>query len=233
VRRVGEIIDEIDLHGKNQELVNELVSLATRHGILTPYTSFLADENANIRDVASTQLQTGAALDALQRESGDFAFRQRQVKGNLQTASQAGSGYAIDMGFYGAGGYPGASAGGLASGGARRGAIFGGMPGGAGAAPATTPSAMPGMGMSRTEALAESPAVATTVINVGKKTFFQRKDRWEDSVLTEEQLQNVKRIERYSDEYFALSKQYGKEVAKYLALEGKVVILLGNQAYEF
>ena len=36
LRRVGEIIDEIDLHGKNQELVNELVALATRHGILTP-----------------------------------------------------------------------------------------------------------------------------------------------------------------------------------------------------
>ena len=45
MRRVGEIIDEIDLHGKNQELVNELVALATQHGILTPYTSFLADEN--------------------------------------------------------------------------------------------------------------------------------------------------------------------------------------------
>ena len=57
VRRVGEILDEIDLKGKNEELVNELVALATRHGILTPYTSFLADENTNIRDVAAMQLQ--------------------------------------------------------------------------------------------------------------------------------------------------------------------------------
>src|SRR5437763_3568212 len=44
MRRIGEIIDEIDLKGKNDELVKELVSISTRHGILTPYTTFLADE---------------------------------------------------------------------------------------------------------------------------------------------------------------------------------------------
>ena len=58
VRRVGEIIDEIDLHGQNQELVNELIALATKHGILTPYTSFLADETANVRDLASSRQRT-------------------------------------------------------------------------------------------------------------------------------------------------------------------------------
>ena len=52
VRRVGEILDELDLQGKNDELVKELVELATRHGILTPYTSFMADENANVHDLA-------------------------------------------------------------------------------------------------------------------------------------------------------------------------------------
>ena len=48
MRRIGEIIDEIDLKGKNDELVKELVALSTKHGILTPYTSFLADENAPV-----------------------------------------------------------------------------------------------------------------------------------------------------------------------------------------
>ena len=52
-RRVGEIIDELDLKGRNEELVNELVALATEHGILTPYTSFLADETSDVRDVAA------------------------------------------------------------------------------------------------------------------------------------------------------------------------------------
>ena len=47
MRRVGEILDEIDLKGKNDELVKELVMLSTKHGIITPYTSFLADETGN------------------------------------------------------------------------------------------------------------------------------------------------------------------------------------------
>ena len=54
VRRVGEILDQIDLNGRNEELVKELVELATRHGILTPYTSFMADETTNLHDVAGT-----------------------------------------------------------------------------------------------------------------------------------------------------------------------------------
>ena len=236
VRRVGEIIDEIDLHGKNQELVNELVSLATRHGILTPYTSFLADENANIRDVAAVQLQAGQALDNLQRETGDFAFRQRMVKSSLQRAKQASPGYAMDLSY------------GLAESASRdrswngrgvrsrrcdgwracdaRWRRCGPRHGRAGYAGYSCHRAIGGE-------LAEGAGVATSVINVGKKTFFQRNNRWEDSVLTDEQLKNVQRIERFSDAYFALSRQYGKEVAKYLALDGKVVLVLGDQAYEF
>ena len=52
IRRVGEILDELDLQGKNDELVNELVELSKRHGILTPYTSFMADEKRNLHDMA-------------------------------------------------------------------------------------------------------------------------------------------------------------------------------------
>ena len=47
---MGEIIDELDLHGHNKELVNELVQLSIKHGLPTPYTSFLADENVSLRD---------------------------------------------------------------------------------------------------------------------------------------------------------------------------------------
>jgi hypothetical protein len=51
MRRIGEIIDELDLKGKNEELVKELVALSTKHGILTPYTSFLADEKHELGGV--------------------------------------------------------------------------------------------------------------------------------------------------------------------------------------
>src|SRR4051812_10976888 len=54
-RRVGDIIDELDLKGRNEELVKELVALATEHGILTPYTSFLAEESSDIRRVTENE----------------------------------------------------------------------------------------------------------------------------------------------------------------------------------
>ena len=44
-RRIGEIIDEMDLNGPNRELIEELVMLSTRHGIFCLlYTSDAADE---------------------------------------------------------------------------------------------------------------------------------------------------------------------------------------------
>ena len=89
VRRVGEILDELDLKGKNDELVKELVELATRHGILTPYTSFMADETVNLRDVASNATHAGRRLGALDANAmGSAGFAQRAMKGSMQNADQ-------------------------------------------------------------------------------------------------------------------------------------------------
>ena len=66
VRRVGQILDDIDLNGKNDELVQELVSLAMKHGILTPYTSFMADENARAATWPKAAPTVGQRLDSLQ-----------------------------------------------------------------------------------------------------------------------------------------------------------------------
>jgi Ca-activated chloride channel family protein len=89
VRRVGEIIDQLDLKGRNEELTKELVQLATRHGILTPYTSFLADETANFRDLALGRREAGVRLQALNRTAGRSGFSQRASKGLMQRAAQA------------------------------------------------------------------------------------------------------------------------------------------------
>ncbi|MBS1859406.1 MAG: VWA domain-containing protein, partial [Acidobacteria bacterium] len=87
-RRIGEIIDELDLHGRNQELVDELVSLSQRYGILTPYTSFLADEDVNLS--ARRQNITVAAESVamqLRDVSGASGVNQRSFKGQLQAAA--------------------------------------------------------------------------------------------------------------------------------------------------
>lgn len=87
-RRIGEIIDEIDLKGQNEELVKELVELSTRHGILTPYTSFLADEESDFRATDENATATRGGLEMLEETSGRAAFAQRELKANLQLGHQ-------------------------------------------------------------------------------------------------------------------------------------------------
>jgi Ca-activated chloride channel family protein len=86
LRRVGFIIDQIDLHGQNKELVDELVSLSTRYGILTPYTSFLADENVPLHALRENAARAHLSLNELERVTGLSAVEQRRMKGDLQDA---------------------------------------------------------------------------------------------------------------------------------------------------
>lgn len=44
-RAVGYLLDQIRLHGEQEELVQEVTRLAKKHGIITPYTSYLIIED--------------------------------------------------------------------------------------------------------------------------------------------------------------------------------------------
>jgi Ca-activated chloride channel homolog len=56
-RRIGDLLNNIRLNGENPELVDSVVNLSIRYGIITPYTSFLIDEN----DILSQQGRQDAA----------------------------------------------------------------------------------------------------------------------------------------------------------------------------
>ena len=88
-RRIGDLIDEIDLHGRNQELVDELVALSQKHGILTPYTSFLADERVNLSAVRENRMFAAEATRDLDTTSGQQGFDQRAMKVGLMNAPTA------------------------------------------------------------------------------------------------------------------------------------------------
>jgi Ca-activated chloride channel family protein len=190
MRRVGEIIDEIDLHGKNQELIDELVALSKRHGIMTPYTSFLADDNASLSDLARNRRRAGLALDALEQEAGQMGFAQRDYKATLQRAAQAAPA-------------PQAANGGAAG------------------------------GITSWNIAEDREVRVQNVQQIGNKTFFLRDGRWVDSTLNEALQRNTQRLERYSPEFFDLLRRHGKHVAKYLAIEGEVTVVLDGQAYAF
>lgn len=90
LRRIGKIIDELDLVGRNEELINELVALSTKHGILTPYTSFLADETARPDGLAleANATRAGGSLRRLAEADGQSAFAQRAEKNSFLEAER-------------------------------------------------------------------------------------------------------------------------------------------------
>jgi len=211
VRRVGEILDELDLKGKNDELVKELVELATRHGILTPYTSFMADENVNIRDLAGNATRADRRLGALDVSAGRAGFAQRAMKGNLQRVAQL----------------PAMSSGGAFNAPAREmsDALMT-----LSSPPASASGGAANMGFAD-DANKELADVGRNIRYVGNRTFYQRGGRWVDSLVTSQQEANAKQIKQFSDEYFALARRYGRTLAQYMIFDEPVLLNLEDQAY--
>jgi Ca-activated chloride channel homolog len=90
-RKVGYLLDQIRLNGEKRELVDEVVSLAKRYGITTPYTSYLLVPDGPVAPVASATPPSG--------------------KPNVQFAPQVPQafqpGFGIGGGFGGGSGGPG------------------------------------------------------------------------------------------------------------------------------
>lgn len=106
-RRIGYLIDQVDMSGHNKELIDELVSLSTRYGILTPYTSFLADERVPLHAAMQNADRTRESLRELGAVSGNYAVAQRDLKQNYMRTDKAAMGGADGLGgsFPAQGGY--------------------------------------------------------------------------------------------------------------------------------
>ena len=250
VRRVGEILDQMDLKGKNDELVKELVELATRHGILTPYTSFMADETTNIHDITSNFDRANRRLESLAQTGGAAGTAQRAMKGDYQNAYnyQAATDYsgnvlaekdkAASNGFNrfaaaparpaarGQGGY---GAGGLD--GRARVAGGGGLASPASSAPAAEAAKAAGELSYGGEIQKEAENVQASVRNIGNRTFYKRQNQWIDSQVTPTQQQNARKVKQFSKEYFDLANRYGRSMSQYLAMDEAVMLNLDGQAY--
>ncbi len=65
-RRIGELLNSIRLRGENEELVQSVVDLSVRYGIITPYTSFLIEED----DILSREGRARAVQQFAQEAEG-------------------------------------------------------------------------------------------------------------------------------------------------------------------
>ncbi len=80
-RRVGQLLDEIRRHGEQVELRDEIVSLARRYGIVTPYTSYLIVEDERRKDLpAPIASVPPASREEPSRDAMRSAFRALEGK---------------------------------------------------------------------------------------------------------------------------------------------------------
>ena len=89
-RRVGFLLDEIHLNGEKTELVDELVRLGLKYGIMTPYTSFLADETTRLGDKEANRARASASIRRdFAKSTGGYAQRGAANRAVLSRAKRA------------------------------------------------------------------------------------------------------------------------------------------------
>jgi len=99
IRRVGYLLDEIQLHGKSKEILDELVRLSRDYGIMTPYTSFLADERTELARGGELRSHAKRAADRLARDvAGAWGQVNAENRARLNTAWNLAGGRARDGG---------------------------------------------------------------------------------------------------------------------------------------
>jgi Ca-activated chloride channel homolog len=221
LRRVGEIIDQLDLNGKNDELVTELVELSTKHGILTPYTSFLADDQADLGQLANRRdnfFRTARGLERLSEAEGRSGVAQRAEKRQLQLADNLAPANS-----------PAAGEPADASAGGRGGASFGAGPAAGGYF----------SGQARYRDIDTDREVAVEGLRkAGDEAVYRRGNVLiaanAKDVDPEKDADKIKTVKRFGDEYFALVTANTQNENAILAQQGpgeSLVIKLRGQVY--
>jgi Ca-activated chloride channel family protein len=91
-RKIGYLLNEIRLHGPDQETIDQIVRLSIRYGIVTPYTSYLVTEEMPL-GAAEQERIAQEAFDNLaaapEARSGQEAVEKAAGQGALQGADSA------------------------------------------------------------------------------------------------------------------------------------------------
>lgn len=95
VRRIGFLLDQIQLNGQSTEVVDELVKLSKQYGIITPYTSFLADDRTNLashEDLRRAGMDQAKGLaDGIAGGTGQMNAMNRGLLNDAKTAQAPGA----------------------------------------------------------------------------------------------------------------------------------------------
>ena len=208
MRRVGYLLDQIQLHGKNEEVIDEIVQLSRDYGIITPYTSFLADERTDLVDSDGPRLKASASSRALREEvqggAGQTHAMNRKAYNMAVRGPQSAPAVALD-----AAGKPVGPAGNISLG---------------------------YSGVEAYEA--GEKEVYSSVQNVGNQTLYRRGRTWVTPATAKldraKDKDKIKVIQRYSAEYFELARANttaDNQVLANQAADEELLVVFRSQAY--
>jgi Ca-activated chloride channel family protein len=210
-RKIGALLNAIRLNGENPELVDSIVRLSIRYGIITPYTSFLITED----DIFS---QSG-------REEAQTAFQNEATA----TFGQVSGANAVDA-AESAAGLSAANAPMEAPAPTMAGAV---PPGHAGAPPGQTGKDAEGAPMSSDGGYAGGGSYSPegqAIQYAGDRTFVWRDGAWIDTLYDPDTMTPTK-VTFLSDQYFELL-DLDPAVGEFLALGDHVLFVWDGTAYE-
>ena len=210
IRRVGFLLDEIQLHGENKEIVDELVRLSKDYGIMTPYPAFLADERTPLARPAEVHMKAMAeAKDLGDKFEGAAGQMAAKTRGELNEAARAPS--------------PGWAYGGSG-----------------GQSESSSPRAGTAVIGNNKQDDYESGRrqVLANVRQVGNQAVYQRGNIWIASNAThidpDRDAAKIKQVQRFSDEYFKLVGANSAAENQILASQQEheeLMVTLRGQAY--
>lgn len=204
-RKVGFLLDQIRLHGENKELKSTIVELATKYGIVTPYTAYLVTEPGSVawrrggRDnVLAEALRLSFAFDREDADLGQSIFgganggsaqgqRQGMAKRRVRASRDVLALRRADLGS----------------------------------------AALQVVLQPEREKKGEQ--CSDLVSHVGTRTFYRVGERWIDADYDQDAETN--KVESFSDEYFKLIRKH-PELAKCFALGQRVVVVIAGTVYE-
>lgn len=210
-RKIGYLMDEVRLRGETSEVKEEIIRLAKRYAIVTPYTSYLIVEDSVRPGIAGqprTLTPAGRALHDYADGNEHFRYSLGQAQSYEKAKGGAAGVKASREAWHLRSAQDAAGASPLNLGGG-----FGGYGGGAAEG---TPHA--------------SAKPAQDIIRViGTKTFYRNGDGWVDGEYDGKAA--TTKIKAFSDEYFRLLRST-PDLGRYLALGQRVVVVLGKTIYE-
>jgi len=225
-RHVAYLTDQIRLHGKNPELIQEIIRVAKKYGIVTPYTAYLVHEEETRRGVPLAyqtfpELETNRKMQRLAEQSYRL-FQHASSGAGAVGAARAGQVMRKAV-------RPEAAMAASAAE-AMRGVQ---PPSSTGRSVAKIKILGPG-GQIRPmtpEGQTSSKAFQTllqTVRYIGGRSFRLRDGVWVEIDLTPTEIQQARTIRFGSEEYFALLRQH-PEIGPWLALGPQVVFRIDGQ----